>query len=330
MRNQILLGAALDQLHQLPDQHVHCCITSPPYYALRDYGPTSAEWPDGWQGQLGHEKTSEQYLDHMVEICQQVYRVLRDDGSFWLNIDDTYLNKELLGIPWRLVLRLRQIGFFLRSEIIWNKGNGMPENVHDRPSRAFEPLFLLTKQKHYYYDSEAVREDSNANLRNCWNIPTERYGGAHVAVFPTALPNRCIRLSTSEKGCCGLCGAPLERQLERLSEVAEREGHPTRYGSVGTGAFKGYSMPSIQPPEYLTKGWQMTCKCETDQIDPCLVLDPFAGSGTTLQEAQRLGRDYLGIEINPQSAAEIQKRLESTEQQGVLEQARLAGLDMRF
>jgi len=331
MRNTVLIGSALQQLKLVPSEHAHCVVTSPPYFALRDYGEPSATWGDGSQIQLGLESTPEAYLDHLTEIFSEVHRVLRSDGSLWLNLGDTYANKELLQMPSRFVSRLREIGFILRSEICWDKGSGMPENVHDRPTRSFEPLFLLTKGRKYYYDSEAVREESGANLRSVWRLPTERYGEAHPAVFPPALPRRCIRLSTSQEGACEACGAPLERILERVSPPSpKREGHPGSYAAVGTGSSKGYSMPSIAPPEYLTKGWQRTCKCPEGPIESCLVLDPFAGSGTTLMEAQGLRRDYLGIEINPESAAEIQKRLETTEAQGVLEQARLAGIDMCF
>ncbi len=152
----ILLGDALTQLKDLPDQSVHCCVTSPPYYALRDYGA---------EGQIGLEKTPEQYIQKLTGVFREVRRVLREDGTLWLNISDTYStgkagmrSKNLVGIPWMLALSLRDDGWYLRQDIIWYKPNCMPESVKDRCTRSHEYLFLLSKSVHYYFDYKAIQE----------------------------------------------------------------------------------------------------------------------------------------------------------------------------
>lgn len=178
----------LDGLRSLRDESVHCVVTSPPYFGLRDYGLPESEWGDGWRGQLGLEPTPEQYLGHLVEVFREVRRVLRGDGTLWLNIGDSYggdrgskveapdnkwpgaanvhgharefnFRKQLVGIPWRLALALQAEGWYIRSDIIWHKPNPMPESVTDRPTKSHEYLFLLTKSPRYYYDTEAVKEE---------------------------------------------------------------------------------------------------------------------------------------------------------------------------
>lgn len=185
-RAAIHVGDALDVLSRLPDGHFHTCVTSPPYWGLRDYGE---------DGQLGLEKTPEEYVGRLVEIMRGVRRVLRGDGTLWLNLGDSYANdskwggitggkhvsalhgsgkvgrsrrrtglkaKDLVGIPWRVALALQADGWYLRSDIIWAKGNPMPESVRDRPTRSHEYIFLLTKQARYFYDNEAIKEESAA------------------------------------------------------------------------------------------------------------------------------------------------------------------------
>lgn len=177
----IFCGDALEVLRTLPDNSVHCCITSPPYYALRDYG---------MDGQIGREDTPAQYVARLTEVFSEVWRVLRPNGTLWLNIADTYCGtgskgdhldpknpsgrngqgvslaqrvenvkaKDMLGIPWMLAFALRDSGWYLRSDIIWMKANPMPESCKDRPSRCYEHIFLLTKSKSYYYDAAAITE----------------------------------------------------------------------------------------------------------------------------------------------------------------------------
>ena len=149
---------ALYALRELPSESVNCCVTSPPYYGLRDYG---------LDAQIGREDTPEQYIGRLVEVFRELRRVLKDDGTFWLNIADTYCGsgmkagckqKDLIGIPWLLAFALRSDGWYLRSDIIWLKENPMPESCRDRPSRCYEHIFLLTKSKKYYYDTNTPRK----------------------------------------------------------------------------------------------------------------------------------------------------------------------------
>ncbi|MHA1216354.1 MAG: DNA-methyltransferase, partial [Candidatus Thorarchaeota archaeon] len=162
----ISLGDA--QRIPLADNSVHCVVTSPPYWRLRNYGLDGCQWQDGWFGVLGSEDDLTLYLSHLVAIMREVRRVLRDDGTLWLNMGDSYSSaatqrsglrpKNLAGVPWRLALALQEDGWYLRSDIIWAKANCMPESVSDRPTRAHEYLFLLTKQPRYYYDAQAIAE----------------------------------------------------------------------------------------------------------------------------------------------------------------------------
>jgi len=143
---RIEVGDALRVLRAFPDQAFHTCITSPPYYGLRDYGV---------EGQIGREETSEAYIATLVRVFREVQRVLRDDGTFWLNVGDSYLAKSLRGIPWRLALALQADGWILRADVVWHKPNAMPGSQKDRPTMVHEYVFLLTKGPSYYYDHDA-------------------------------------------------------------------------------------------------------------------------------------------------------------------------------
>lgn len=335
LRADILLGDCRDKLRELPEASVQAVITSPPYWGLRDYG---------FAGQIGLEKTPEEYVATMVDVFRAVRRVLRDDGTLWLNMGDGYAvgtnaernattitgshvpaswadrsqrvrrhpdglkPKDLVGMPWRVAFALQADGWYLRADIIWHKPNPMPESVTDRPTKGHEYVFLLTKRERYFYDAEAVREPAIhagqcvrtngndgmgpgsdghrtregvrrgvtecRNLRSVWTIPTQPYPEAHFATFPEALVVPCIKAGTSERGCCAACGAPWARVVD---------------------------------------GWRPTCSCEFNRAPydaiPCTVLDPFAGSGTTLLVANQLGRHGIGIEANPAYVDLAQRRL---------------------
>jgi site-specific DNA-methyltransferase (cytosine-N4-specific) len=199
------------------------CVTSPPYWGLRDYGVG---------GQIGAEKEVEAYLARLVQVFQEVRRTLKDDGTLWLNLGDAYTSggrtwrdrdkknpargmdyraptpkglkpKDLIGLPWRLAFALQQDGWYLRSDIVWHKPNAQPESVKDRPTRAHEYVFLLSKSKTYFYDHAAVMEDAvgaqgRRNCRSVWTVPTEPFRDAHFATFPPRLIEPCILASTKK------------------------------------------------------------------------------------------------------------------------------------
>jgi len=219
----IFEGDALTVLSRLPNKSMRCAVTSPPYWGLRDYAI---------EGQIGLDSTLPQFINRLVTIFAEVRRVLTDDGTFWLNIGDGYTSgnrgwrapdkknaaramnvrpdtpeglkpKDLLGIPWRLAFALQDDGWYLRSDVVWHKPNAMPESVKDRPARAHEYLFMLTKSEKYFYDWQAAREPADngglRNLRSVWNVNTRPFAGAHFATFPPELIRPCIRAS-SEPG----------------------------------------------------------------------------------------------------------------------------------
>ena len=365
-------GDVLTVLARLPSDHFHAVVTSPPYWGLRDYGV---------EGQIGLEPTPELFIAKMVSVFAAVRRVLRPDGTLWLNLGDSYVAnrgnteanpgydnkaahgganlaikqftmpgkpKDLIGIPWRVALALQADGWWLRSDIIWHKPNPMPESVTDRPTKAHEYVFLLTKAARYYYDAEAVKETtefsnthsrgtklsppkeaagvaagnghkgwtqstldpvSSRNLRDVWTIPSQPYTEAHFATFPEALVEKPILAGTSEKGCCAECGAPWERQVETSQEILSATGGPGGSGHDHEGMARHTSGPRTRRIDKTT-GWCASCTHDAAVV-PCTVLDPFAGSGTTLAVARRLGRNAVGIELNPAYVKLAEKRLEA-------------------
>ena len=221
MKAQIILGDVRTSLQRIDEKSVQTCITSPPYWGLRDYGEDN---------QIGLEQTPDEYVAQMVAVFREVWRVLRDDGTVWLNIGDSYAGggmkipeglkqKDLVGIPWRVALALQADGWYLRQDIIWHKPNPMPESVADRCTKSHEYVFLLTKSSKYFFDNEAIKEDGvipagtkgakgsverqnekgvNArppeykiydgkrNKRSVWTINTKPFKGAHFDVMPEA------------------------------------------------------------------------------------------------------------------------------------------------
>ncbi len=378
---RIIEGDCLATLPTLPEKHFHCCVTSPPYFGLRSY----LKKEDGAKSlEVGLEQTPAAYVEKMVAVARGVRRVLRDDGTFWLNIGDSYNNagtrnngtgldgkrrggmessdgtwesakasvgdkrrilqsagvamKSLCLIPQRLLLALSDDGWVVRSVIRWFKVSPMPESTRDRPTSAVEEIFLLTKQSAYYYDQDAERvpharlwDEKNGrgiyggnpcpeqkqntqtvlpspggrNLWNWWEVTedgsgswfmsNEPYKGGHYACFPSKLPERCIRLGTSEKGCCGKCGEPYRRITERSKKKRERPNDYTkRAHQEGTGNACANSVSGV---EVNTLGWEVSCECNAE-VAPCRILDPFCGAATTLLAATRLGRESVGLELN--------------------------------
>ena len=180
-------GNCLDILPTMEAGSVNCCVTSPPYFGLRDYGNDE---------QIGLEETPEAFVESLVNVFREVKRVLADDGTLWLNLGDSYGDKNLIGIPWRVALALQADGWYLRQDIIWSKPNPMPESVTDRCTKAHEYIFLLSKSPKYFYDADAVREkgshEDGRNKRSVWEVNTKPYSGAHFATFPPDLIKPCI------------------------------------------------------------------------------------------------------------------------------------------
>jgi site-specific DNA-methyltransferase (cytosine-N4-specific) len=267
-RNQteVIVGDVRKVLQGFPDGLFQTCVTSPPYWGLRDYGVS---------GQIGAETDMREYVKDLVTVFREVRRVLADDGTFWLNIGDSYTSggrtwrdadaknkgrgmsyradtpeglkpKDLVGIPWRLAFALQDDGWYLRTDIIWNKPNCQPESVKDRPTRSHEFIFLFSKSEKYFYDHEAIKEraldpkQKSKNRRTVWNINTEPYPGSHFAVYPRELVRLCIKAGSKEGG---------------------------------------------------------------------RVLDPFFGSGTTGVVCNELGRQCTGIELNEEYAELAKERL---------------------
>ena len=300
MNHNLICDDVCKGLEQIPEQSVHSIITSPPYYQLRDYD---------FQDQIGLEKNPTEYIEKLVSVFSAAKRVLRNDGTVWLNIGDTYARTsgegykkgDLLGIPWMLAFALRKDGWFLRSDIIWAKPNPLPGGVTDRPVSSHEYLFLLGKSENYYYDQESIKENAverNSDgsfkrriKRDVWTVPVASFKGAHFAVFPQGLVEPCILASTSSHGCCKACGSPYERQVQKTR-------YSTRPGIHNKVDKKGFA--NRDSGRHLTDtktiGWSKTCNCETNEVDKSVVLDVFCGSGTTGVIALRNGRKFIGID----------------------------------
>jgi DNA methylase len=261
--------------------------------------------------------------------------------------------KDLIGIPWMMAFALRADGWYLRSDIIWAKPNPMPESVTDRPTKAHEYLFLLSKSARYYYDAEAIKEageipagtlgakgsaerssmqginsrppeykvyDGMRNKRSVWTVATQPYSEAHFATFPPDLIEPCIKAGTSEKGCCAKCGAPWVREMEQTKasswEARKAAGHVSGIGgsiklqkaNEGTHDFDNRAGGFGSPSERRTTGWSPSCKCDAGKM-PCTVLDPFGGAGTTGLVADRLQRNAILIELNPDYVAMAERRI---------------------
>tara|TARA_R100001594_G_scaffold12115_6_gene27070 strand:+ start:997 stop:1860 length:864 start_codon:yes stop_codon:yes gene_type:complete len=273
--NHIFVGDSREVLKCFPDAIVNTTVTSPPYYNLRDYGE---------ENQIGLEESLDDYIEQLCIVFDEVHRVTKDDGTFWLNIGDCYANKgeipsdgrkgfsrtsgmgiadktieglttkDLIGVPWRVAFALQKRGWILRSDIIWAKKNPIPESVKDRPTSSHEHIFLFSKQPKYYFDSESIKEkienlDNNGgyehrNKRDVWSVRVASYPGSHCATFPMELITPCIKAGSPKGG---------------------------------------------------------------------LVLDPFMGTGTVAEAAKKLSRKYTGCELNLEYWKIIQNRLKQQE-----------------
>ena len=296
----ILIGDVREQLKQLPDQSVNCVVTSPPYWGLRDYGN---------DGQIGLEQEPEDFINELVSVFREVKRVLRDDGTLWLNIGDSYSGsgkgtagnlgkkhnerhlehktgglipsgtkpKDLVGIPWMLAFALRADSWYLRQDIIWHKPNPMPESVRDRCTKAHEYIFLLSKSPKYYFDNEAMQEPSAQLGKTNIRFGGNKYGDSDDPKHATKSGNTYVDSGKRNK---------------------------RSVWTVTTRPFKGAHFATFPPA----------------LIEPCIlagcpeggtVLDPFFGAGTTGLVAQRHNRKWIGCELNPEYAAIAQTRIEA-------------------
>lgn len=212
-------------------------------------------------------------------------------------------------VPERLALALQADGWYVRSRIAWCKLASMPEPARDRPTTAWDHIWLLARSARYYYDAVALRDD--ANLRNYWLLPPAPFPGAHFATFPPELPRRCILAGTSSRGCCPECGAPWRRQVQYRRGVHgswhDHSNDQTQGAGQGTSQRGRVYRELWQPPE--TLGWEAGCRCAAGEPVPCTVLDPFAGAGTTLLAALREGRSAIGIELNPEYVEMARRRI---------------------
>lgn len=262
------IGDCLESLRAMPNQSVHCCVTSPPYFGLRDYG---------MDGQIGLEDTPQAFVARLVEVFREVRRVLRDDGTLWLNLGDSIVRKQMLGIPWRVAFALQADGWYLRQEIIWSKPNPMPESVRDRCTKAHEQIFLLSKSPRYYFDSEAIKE------------PVAESSAARLAQPTLAQQAGSARVPGKTNGNMKAVGNGETRNKRSV-------------WTVTTKPFKGAHFATF-PPDLIEPCILAGCPVGGT------VLDPFGGSGTTAGVALKHGRQSVLCELNPEYAAMIPARV---------------------
>lgn len=306
-QNTIIFADAMKGLKSLKECSVDCCVTSPPYYGLRDYGVN---------GQIGMESSPYEYIRRLTEIFREVRRVLKDDGTLWVVISDSYAGsgkgawsnkngqkesyvpepgsaitkmpktfegikaKDLIGIPWMLAFALREDGWYLRQDIIWHKPNAMPESVKDRCTKSHEYIFLLSKSKRYYFDAPSIAEEAKSSGRSASALGSIRYGGNKYTSTPDAF----------------------YRTKSGTLYSARKKRNKRDVWTISTRPFKGAHFATF-PEELISPCILSGCR------EGGVVLDPFCGTGTTLQVASSLGRDGVGIEINKDYEPLISKRL---------------------
>lgn len=299
MTVRILNCDVMEGLRQLPDESVHCCVTSPPYFGLRDYGV---------EGQIGREATLEDHINRLVGVFREVRRVLRKDGTLWLNYGDAYAGKrtpglkpkDLMLLPARIALALQADGWWVRKEIIWHKPNPMPESCRDRPTSAHEKVYLMTKSARYFYDADSVNEH-----------------GAKIGAKGNAIGFR---------GGSYTNGKPGPRMRTGNARVDKQRGHSRRHAGFND-RWDAMTKEEQGASRNLRDVWTIACEpfqeahfatfpsrlAETCIKAGCpdngVVLDPFGGSGTTGMAAERLGRDSILIEINPDYVLIAERRL---------------------
>lgn len=331
---KILTGDCRDAMKSLPDGSVHCVVTSPPYFGLRDYGVS---------GQIGLEDTPESFVSSLVSVFREVRRVLRDDGVVWLNLGDSYnangrkghgtrigykqgtnrasagghdrcrpssptaKAKDLLGIPWRVAFALQDDGWYLRSEVIWSKTNAMTESVCDRVSRSHEHIFMLAKSERYYFDFEVIREPATSVSEHKKRKRLVRSHGDSE--------ESTKNMKGGHNVLGGMDGFRRKRSVWSIPTRPYRGAHFATFPPaliepcILAGTSAGGCCEKCLAPLVRDDGvWVTQCKCESAVI-PCTVLDPFGGSGTTAGVAIRHGRRAILCELNPEYVKLIPDRV---------------------
>ncbi len=277
--NKIYTGHALDVLKTFPDSFVNMCITSPPYFGLRNYKTSPAIWNDGWSGELGAEPNLNQYINHLCDVFDEVKRVLKDDGTCWVNIGDTYHNKQLSLIPFHFAIEMMNRGWTVRNVIIWQKPNATPQSAKDRFTVDFEYLFFFSKNKKYYFEQQ-------------------------LEPIKQSTYNRCKTGCGINKGANyqGLNKKNFERLQQRMlsGEISGR--NKRTVWQIATHAYHGAHF-AVFPPALIETPIKASCP------EGGIVLDPFIGSGTTAFVAENLNRNWLGIELNPEYAKLAEERI---------------------
>jgi DNA modification methylase len=385
--NSVLTGDVRDRLADLPDSSIHCCMTSPPYFGLRDYGV---------DGQIGLEDSLDAYIQELVAVGRELRRVLRPDGAWWLNLGDSYSGswgaqshdadqnreavstpdknpardtplgrKQKMLVPHRTAIALQEDGWVVRNDVTWVKPNPMPQSVKDRLNTTTEQIFLLTPEPDYWFDLDAIREPyseetvetskpgygwseenqaaagehgtggangggindtsksrheflhpAGKNPGDVFEVTTKPFPDAHFAVYPPELCEKPIKATAPPK-VCAECGTPYERDVERSRPPEPAHRDPDHRlddgeaGNVDRGRGIGFRASKLSGQEWNRykrdnpdqfNGWRQACGCSTDATEPGIVLNPFAGAGTTLLKAKELGRRFVGVELNPEYA----------------------------
>lgn len=345
--NKIICGDVIQLLQTLDSESVQCVVTSPPYWGLRDYG---------MPGQIGLEEAPEEFVAKMVEVFQEVKRVLRNDGTLWLNLGDSYVGggrggadhagdkqrtnvgtlnisptgrveglkpKDLCGIPWRVALALQADGWYLRSDIIWHKPNPMPESVTDRPTKSHEYLFLLSKSQSYFYDAEAIKEDAVTDEDRPNGVERDRVYGYNSKQKQIKRPGKNSRENQNRD--------PNHSEERKVRSPAGWKTGPGSHGSIhADGREKETSWATISPEKRNKRTvWTIATSPYRDAhfatfpealVIPCIlagspeggvIMDPFSGAGTTCMVAKKLGRRYIGIELNSKYVDMSERRIET-------------------
>ncbi|EMA67586.1 DNA methylase N-4/N-6 domain-containing protein [Halorubrum aidingense JCM 13560] len=380
--NDIHQGDVVGTLREMPESSVHCVMTSPPYYGLRDYGV---------DGQIGLEESLDEFVDALVDVGDELRRVLRDDGSWWLNLGDSFIEKQKTLAPHRVAIALQNAGWIVRSDAVWSKPNPMPHPVKDRLHEHKEFVFQLTPTRDYWFDLDAIREShaesslnrtgrndnterpfpgndqtldpdqflhpNGKNPGDVLEVPIKSFPEAHFAVYPPELCEIPLKSSCPPK-VCAVCGTPYDhtvsepdllanpnnrdkkaralelyeqsdldlKHLEAARDVGLHDEYVSNHHSDG-----GYGKVDEEKAELTREarevlgaytrefstgartrtGWKQACDCPTvgDYTEPGIVLDPFTGAGTTALVAKRLGRRFVGIDLNPDYVALAQRRV---------------------